>query len=349
MRRLRVGINGLGRIGRAVFRINLKHDVFDIVAVNDINPDNGNLAYLLQYDSTYGALPDRIEGGKTGLVLNDKKIAAYHEKRIINVPWEKHDVDLVIDSSGAEENVRDITGYSGSVKQFILTNAPVGYDGIRTIVFGVNDDDPEIIRHKIISASICDTIALGPILSILKTFGEIESGFLTTLHPWLYYQNLLDGACGSFTKPDNIFSQYALGRSVTNNMIPKTTTAVTAADFIFPGISDIIKAVSYRVPTSIVSSAILVVMMNREIDQKELAGRFDDAERKRRPPVVRTNREPLTAIDFKGNEASAIIDQRWTSVQNGKHVELVYWYDNEWGYSSRVVDIVKLISEHSRG
>jgi len=343
MERLRVGINGFGRIGRAIYRINLKKNLFDIVAVNDINPDIKNMAYLLKYDSTYGRLEENVSHDENSLIVQAGKVRVYHKARILEVPWEKHDVDIVIDSSGVKANFQAIMTGKSNVKHFIVTNSPSAE--IKTIIFGVNEDgfDPE--AHRVISSSICDTIALTPLLKLITEAHEIESGFLTTLHPWLPYQNLLDGPSVSWSQPGDVFSHYALGRASTQNIIPKSTSAILAADHVLPGLSRKVQSFSYRVPTQIVSSAVLILLLDKSIKQADLLGRFYQYEENQKYKVIRNSVEPLTSVDYRGEEYSAIIDHRWTKVENHRHVKLVYWYDNEWGYSSRVVDLVDKISQ----
>ncbi len=343
MKKIKVGINGMGRIGRAIFRINLKSDQLEVVAINDINPDVDNIGYLLKYDSTYGRLEQNIKISGSKIYCKDQESTVYNEENILSVPWEKHDVDIVIDASGVKSNLEAITSpnLQSSVKHFIVTNAPSA--NIKTIIFGVNEDEFDPKKHRVVSSSICDTIALTPILKELQKTHSIESGFLTTLHPWLSYQNLLDGPSVSWSQPGDIYSHYALGRATTQNLIPKSTSAVRAADLVFPELSDRLQSFSYRVPTQIVSSAVLILMLDKEIKGEELISRLKDAESKQKVKVFKNSVEPLTSLDYAGEDYSVIIDHRWTKVEKGRHLKLVYWYDNEWGYSNRVVDVVSHI------
>lgn len=345
MKKVRVGINGFGRIGRAIYRINSKKQFFDIVAINDINPDINNMAYLLKYDTTYGRFSENIEQSNEQLIIGSSKIQVYHEEKILDVPWENHNIDIVIDSSGIKANIDPMLNDKSSVKNFVVTNAPSGFDQIKTIIFGVNENQCNPNKHKVFSASICDTIALAPIINIIKKTHDIETGFLVTLHPWLSYQNLLDGPSASWSQPGDIFSHYSLGRASTENLIPKSTSAMAAADHVFPGISKKIQSFSYRIPTKIVSSAVLILLLAESTSKSEIQAIFQEYENTQEYNVIHNSIEPLTSLDYCGEEYSAILDQRWTKVENNNHIKLVYWYDNEWGYSSRVVDLVKKISE----
>ena len=344
MRKLRVGINGFGRIGRTIFRINHRSSCFDVVAINDINPDTKNIAYLLQYDCTYGRFPETVGQDGDELLIESQRIPVHHERQIMDVPWEKCGADVVIDSSGVKSHVQPMLEYVGGVKNFIVTNDPG--PTVKTIIFGVNENELNPAEHKVISSSICDTIALTPLVKQISETHEIESGFLTTLHPWLPYQNLLDGPSVSWAQPGDIYSHYALGRASTENVIPKSTSAILAAERVFAGISDTIQSFSYRIPTPVVSSAVLVLWLNDPMEQDALVQRLQQVEETQRVRVVHNTTEPLTSTDYRGVDYSVIVDHRWTQVQNDRHVKLVYWYDNEWGYSSRVVDLIKYLGEY---
>ncbi len=344
MKKLRVGINGLGRIGRAIFRINLKNDMFDVVAVNDINPDIDNMAYLLKYDCTYGKLEQEINTeGDSIFIGKENSFKVYHHQKITDVPWDDHNVDIVIDSSGIKANLDLMKDDNSNVKKWIVTNAP-NHEAVKTIIFGVNEDEFNPSEHKIVSSSICDTISLSPILKTIKQTHQIESGFLTTLHPWLSYQNLLDGPSVSWSQPGDINSHYALGRASTQNLIPKSTSAVLAAEKVFPNLTNRLQSFSYRTPTAIVSSAVLILMLDKDIEQKDLINRFYEAEKTQAHKVFRNSMEPLTSLDYTGDDHSVIIDHRWTKIENKRHLKMVYWYDNEWGYSNRVCDLAKFIA-----
>ncbi|MBT3393564.1 MAG: aldehyde dehydrogenase [Waddliaceae bacterium] len=345
MKKIRVGINGFGRIGRAIFRINELSEDMEVVVINDINPDIKNIAYLLQYDTTYGRLNKNVTCDDNSLIIEDKKIDVYHSKNILDVPWDDYNVDIVIDSSGVSSNLEAIKSDDvTNVKHFIITNAAGG--DVKTIIFGVNEDEFDPKEHRILSSSICDTISLSPLLKLIQGSHNIEGGFLTTLHPWLGYQNLLDGPSASWSQPGDIYSHYALGRSSINNLIPKSTSAILAAEHVFPNLSQKIQSFSYRVPTSIVSSAVLILQLDKEICPEDLKGRFDDFEKEQKYHVIKNSEEPLTSMDYAQEDFSVIIDHRWTKVENKNLLKMVYWYDNEWGYSSRVVDLVVLVAEH---
>ncbi len=343
MKKLKVGINGFGRIGRAIYRINHLKDLFDVVVINDINPDNKNIAYLLEYDTTYGRFGSEVSSDENSMYHDDKKIDIYHEKNIIDVPWDKLGVDIVIESSGVSANVDAIKANINSlkVKNFIVTHA--ADKDFKTIIFGVNEKELHPKKHRLISSSICDTISLAPIINTIQKTYTIKSGFLTTLHPYLGYQNLLDGPSKSWSQPGDVYSHYSLGRASMNNLIPKSTSAVRAADSVFEGLSTKLQSFSYRVPTSIVSSAVLIVHVDKDLELEKLRDSFYEFEKEQKYKVIKNSTKPLVSLDYAKEEYSAIIDHRWTQVENSNLLKLVYWYDNEWGYSNRVVDIVELL------
>lgn len=342
MKKLKVLINGLGRIGRAIVRINLEKDIFELTAVNDVNPDNKNLAYLLNYDCTYGKLTDPVTSDADNLHIDGRAVRVSHEAEINDVDFTG--IDVVIDSSGIKKNIEQIEkmAAASTVRRFIITN--VDSRKAQNIIFGVNEYELDDPNKKIISSSICDVISLGPIYHLLSKVFDIESGFLVTLHPWLSYQNLLDGPAKSWSQPGDVYSHYALGRASTQNLIPKSTSAIRALSNVFPEAMDKIASFSYRTPTQIVSSAVLTLVLKQSTSKEELLQILKDEEDRQKYDIIETTDEPLISIDYVKNSYSSIIDTRWIQVKNGNHIELVYWYDNEWGYSSRIVDIINYLT-----
>jgi glyceraldehyde 3-phosphate dehydrogenase len=342
MKKIKVGINGFGRIGRAIFRINYLKKYFDIVVINDINPDNHNLSYLLKYDTTYGQFPGKVTDNAQSMKIDGKKIRIYHQQSIADLPWEKHGVDVVIESSGVKKNLSYMKELKKRIKNVVATYSPGNVD--QTTIFGCNEKELNPKKNFLISASICDTIALSPIIKTIEKLAKIKHGYLTTLHPWLSYQNLLDGPSASWSQPGDVFSHYALGRSSIMNLIPKSTSAVVAAEEIYPNLTDRIHSFSFRVPTAIVSGAVLIVHLSKKIDKEKLIETFKKVEKTQKYDVIKNSTEPLTSVDYTGEGYSAVIDHRWTDV-NRNLLKLTYWYDNEWGYSSRVVDLIREIGK----
>lgn len=346
---LRVGINGFGRIGRAIYRANCEKQSFKVVAVNDINPDISNIAYTLNYDSLYDRLrePLRVDS-EAGVISNDRdSIAVYHESSIAEVPWEAADVDIVIDASGVLANVlaARLVVEKGRARKVMITHSPdEGVDF--TMVLGANEQHLDVERHHVIASSICDATAIAPVLKLMQRAFGIRSGYVTTLHPWLNYQNLMDGPASSWSVPGEIYHHYALGRSVIGNIIPKPTSAIQATCRVLEGVTEeMIGSFSYRTPTAIVGSADITLVTEQEVTRQDVIAAFEEGEQEQRWSILHSNIEPLVSLDFKKSEYSAVVDMRWTDVIGQSMVKLVLWYDNEWGYASRVVDQVAFVSE----
>ena len=340
-----VGINGFGRIGRAVFRKVLESKDFDVVVINDINPDNKNIAYQLKYDSLYGMLKDEIKSNESGIVVNGKKILIYHENNIDDVPWDLHGITRVIDSSGVHENAVKARNLKNKVRQVILTHSPEEKLVDKSVIVGINENNIDVKKDLVISNSICDANAFGPVVNILNREYGIKHGFLTTLHPWLSYQNLLDGPSPSFSYPGHIYSHYIFGRASTFSLLPKPTTTIDATCKVLKSLKGKFDSFSYRVPTATVSSSDISVHLAKKVNVEDIKKLFEKEAKKQKYNILYNNYDPLVSIDFKGSEYSAIIDQRWTTVNNGNYLKLILWYDNEWGYSCRIIDLINSLFE----
>lgn len=344
---IRVGINGLGRIGRAILRSNLNKKLFQVVAVNDINPEIENMAYTLNYDTLYDRLEDPFECGHHEMHNSQGTIKVFHESHIDEVDWESQNVDIVIDSSGVYDNLKRAKSAieRNNIKKVIVTHSPNDYVDF-TMVLGANEELLDVDKHHVISSSICDATAIGPVLKIIKENFGIETGYVTTMHPWLSYQNLMDGPASSWSVPGEIYHHYALGRSAIGTMIPKPTSAVEATCKVVSDISEnIIGSYSIRTPTSIVGAADITLNLRKETSADELKKVFDSVARNQYWQVILNNYEPLVSLDFKKSEYSAAVDHRFTQVVGGKMVKMVLWYDNEWGYATRVCDQVAYIGK----
>ena len=344
---IRVGINGLGRIGRAILRVNSLKKFFDVVVINDINPDIDNIAYTLNYDTLYGRIDKPFFSNGDCLINSDNQcIKIFNKSHIADVDWQKYNIDYVIDASGVLDNVthaRDLISNSG-IKRVFVTHSPENVDF--TMVLGANEELFKSQEHKIISTSICDATALGPVLNIINNSLGIKDGYITTLHPWLNYQNLMDGPSSSWSVPGEIYHHYALGRSVDGNMIPKPTSAVHATCKVVEGISEKnIGSFSYRTPTAIVGSADITLNLRTKTSRKYVIDLFKNFEESQSIKIIHNNIEPLVSLDFIRSEFSAIVDHRWTDVICSNVLKVVLWYDNEWGYSSRVVDQVNFVGK----
>ncbi len=344
---LKVGINGIGRIGRAILRIILQRDDISVVAINDINPDIENIAYLLKYDSTYGRLAQNVTTEKDHLLIGqENRIRVFHQDQIDNVSWKETGADIVIDASGVRKNLLLAPNLKKQgVDRVIVTNSPAVEDIDTTLILGVNHETFDPKKHFVISSSICDANAFAPVARILDENFGIEHGFLTTLHPWLNYQNLLDGPSISYATPGQVHDYYALGRGSTDSLIPKTTSAVSASLKVLDHLKGKFLSMSYRIPTMIVSSADMSVCLRKKTTPEEVKQVFLDYEKNQKWKTIYNNQEALVSIDFRGNEYSAIIDHRWIMMNDQNYLKMIWWYDNEWGYSYSVVELLDYINQ----
>jgi len=227
-----------------------------------------------------------------------------------------------------------------SVKKIIITHSPKDHID-QTLIIGANEDSYISDEHNVISASICDANACAPVLNLINNEIGIKDGFITTLHPWLGYQNLTDGSLKSISSPGHYWTDFALGRASNDSLIPKPTTLMSAINAALPNFNSEIHAMSFRVPTAIVSASDITLTINKAIQKDHLIESFLDLQKKY-PRVIAINQESLVSIDFKGINQSCVIDLRWLKIYNDK-IKLILWYDNELGYSNRVVDVAKLI------
>jgi glyceraldehyde 3-phosphate dehydrogenase len=350
---INVGINGFGRIGRAIFRNNLNKNYIRIVAINDINPDIKNIAYTLNFDTLYDRLENLYTVEHDQLTSkNGDRIKVFHEPQIDKVNWDSLNVDVVIDASGIYDNVLHAQNLieTSNVKKIVITHSPNEVDF--TMVLGVNEHKFDAAKHNVISSSICDATAISPVLKVIANNFGIENGYITTLHPWLNYQNLMDGPASSWSVPGQIYHHFALGRSAIGNMIPKPTSAISATCKVLEDekiTEDIIGSFSYRTPAAIVGSADITLKLKKKVTVQDVTALFDDIERNQDFKVIHNNWEPLVSLDFKKAEYSAVIDHRWTGLVQGELLKLVLWYDNEWGYASKVLDQVKFIERKIQG
>lgn len=342
---IKIGINGFGRIGRAVVKILSQDPRFQVVLVNDITEDINNLAYLYNYDSVYGRTTPAAVVADQGraLQIEDQTMLISCERSAAKVPWADLGVDIIIDSSGVRENIDEerVLVEKGYVKKVIVTHSPTsGID--RYIVMGVNDDDYKAETDHVVSSSICDANAIGHMLKAVDHLFGIETGSITTLHPWLSYQNLVDGPLINQSRPGHNWPDFSLGRSSINTLIPKETTAVRALEPVMGDLPGKLASFSYRIPTSIVSSADINLFVAKDITSAQLVDGlkqyFDGS------PYVTMNEASLTSIDYVMEPWSCVIDSQWTKVHDKRLVKLIVWYDNEWAYSSRVKDVAALLA-----
>ena len=342
--KIKVGINGLGRIGRHLFKMCIDDPLIEIVGINELNPDLDNWAYMLNYDSIYGQSKYKSEIKNKKIICNSKTIFTSRCKDITQVKWDDWGAEIVIDSSGVLENTLKANKIINGkvVKKIIFTNSPENIDF--TMVLGVNEHEYDPKKHNLIGASICDATAIAPVSKIIDSLYKVRLGYVTTLHPWLSYQNLMDGPSSSWSVPGEVYHHYALGRSAIGNMIPKPTSAIDAVFKVLPSLTKNIGSFSYRTPTQIIASADISFLVDRSTNKTELIKSLMEFQNSQRYPILKFSSSPLVSMDYIGEKFSAIVDTRWVDVINSELIKIVLWYDNEFGYSHNVINQIKYIN-----
>jgi glyceraldehyde 3-phosphate dehydrogenase len=332
---VKVAINGFGRIGRAVLRIsqqNLDEDI-DIVAIN-ARGDSKTLSHLFKYDSCYGTFKGEVETTEDSIIINGKSIKVFRESKPENLPWEALDIDIVVESTGAFKDKKNLMKHiTAGAKKVILT-APAKDDDI-TIVMGVNEEKLDINKHSIISNASCTTNCLAPFAKVLdENFGIIR-GLMTTIHSYTNDQQLLDKNHKDLRR----------ARAAAESIIPTSTGAAKAISKVIPSLSGKLNGFSVRIPTPTVSLTDLVCEVSRNVSAEEVNNALKEASNGAMKGILGYSEEPLVSIDYKGDERSSIIDGLSTMVMDGNMIKVVSWYDNEWGYSCRTVDLVNYTAD----
>ena len=334
---IRVGINGFGRIGRQVYKAVYDggfSDLFEIVAVNDLSP-NESLAHLLKYDSTYGRFDADICATRDGITVDGKELRVFEEKEPSAIPWKDVNVDLVIESTGRFTDAEKARGHIEAGAKKVIISAPGKGDDV-TICMGVNEDQYDAEKDVIISNASCTTNCLAPVAKVvLDNFG-IKRGLMTTVHSYTNDQVILDGP----------HKDPRRARAAATNIIPTSTGAARALALVIPELKGKFDGFSLRVPTPTVSIIDFVAETEKGTTVEELNAAFKAAsESDAMRGILGYTEEPLVSSDFRGDPRSAIIDAESTMVIGDTMVKVIAWYDNEWGYSCRIADLTALICE----
>jgi glyceraldehyde 3-phosphate dehydrogenase len=343
---IKVAINGFGRIGRLVFRALVEQGLLgttlDVVAVGDIVPAD-NLAYLVKYDSTQGKFQGTVSSKKSSpdkadddvLVINGKDILVVSAKSPAELPWAKLGVDLVIESTGLFTEAEKAKGHITAGAKKVIISAPAKGEDI-TVVMGVNDDKLDVSKHTIISNASCTTNCLAPLVSVLLKEGfGLEEGLLTTVHAYTATQKTVDGP----SKKD-----WKGGRTAAQNIIPSATGAAKAVALVCPEVKGKLTGMAFRVPTPTVSVVDLTFKTTKETSLKEINAALKKASETYLSGILGYTDEEVVSTDFIHDKRSSIYDAGSSIELNSKFFKLVSWYDNEWGYSNRVVDLTKKIA-----
>ena len=329
----RVGINGFGRIGRNIMRAARKTDNVEVVAVNDIT-DAATLAHLLKFDSVLGNLSEHVATDGDGIRVGDERFQVTAERDPGNLPWKDLGIDLVLESTGLFTHRSDAPKHLDAGAKRVIITAPAKEPDL-TLVLGVNHDRYDPSKHRIISNASCTTNCLAPVAKVLHENFGLKRGWMTTVHSYTNDQKLLDLPHKDLRR----------ARSAGLSMIPTTTGAAVAVGEVLPELRGKLDGISVRVPTPNVSVVDLVAQVDSQTTTDAVNAAFTAAANGALSGVLQVVTEPLVSIDFKGNPHSSIVDSSYTNVMDGDFIKLLSWYDNEWGYSSRCVDLVQFLAE----
>lgn len=332
MMTLKLAINGFGRIGRLVFRTAVKRQDIEIVAVNDLT-DAAMLAHLLKYDSVHGTFDAEVTSEGEYLVVDGKNVRVYAEKDPANLPWGELDVDIVIESTGRFTNYEAAHKHVEAGAKKVIVSAP-GKD-MPTYVMGVNHENYDATHDVIVSNASCTTNCLAPVAKVLDEQFGIKRGMMTTVHSYTNDQRILDLP----------HKDYRRARAAAQSMIPTTTGAAVAVAKVLPQLKGKLDGMAIRVPTPNVSLVDLVVELEKEVNAETVNEALREASEHELKGILAYSELPLVSIDYNGNVSSSTVDSLSTMVLEGNLVKVLAWYDNESGYSTRVVDLAEYMAE----
>lgn len=330
---IKVGINGFGRIGRNVMRTALGNDDFDFVAVNDLT-DTKTLAHLLKYDSVMGNLEHDISSDGDSISVGGDTFRVFSERDPAQIPWDEVGAEIVVESTGIFRDQATAGKHLGGSVKKVVISAP-GKDPDITIVLGVNEGDYDASKHHILSNASCTTNCLAPVAKVIHENFGIRNAQMTTIHSYTNDQQLLDLPHKDLRR----------ARAAGLSMIPTSTGAAKAVALVIPELAGKFEGISVRVPTPNVSLVDVVINVEKSTTTDEVNGVLRDAANGALKGILGFSEEPLVSIDYRGNSHSSIVDADNTSVLDGNSVKILSWYDNEWGYSCRVRDLIKFIAE----
>lgn len=336
--KIRVGLNGFGRIGRSVLRITEASDKYEyeVVAIN-ARANAETLAHLFEYDSSYGIFDGQVEVKNNDCIsVNGRDIAITRAAKPSEIPWKDLGVDIVIDNTGKFKNREDAQGHVDAGAKKVVITCPAKNEDI-TIVLGVNDDKYDKDLHNIISNASCTTNCLAPVAKVLDEKFGIENGMMTTVHAYTNDQQVLDKTHKDLRR----------ARACAGSIIPTTTGAAKAVSLVLPKLEGKLNGFSLRVPTQTVSVVDLVVnLKKKDVTAEEINTALKDAAENELKGILGYCDKPLVSVDFKGDKRSSIVDALSTMVMSDGLVKVISWYDNEWGYAERTADLVNMVSKN---
>ncbi len=333
---VKIGINGFGRIGRLALRAALEHPGADIAAVNDVT-DAATLAHLFKYDSTYGTFDGTVEAKGDQIIINGKAVRALMVKDPAQLPWKALGVEVVIESTGLFTEADKARAHLAAGAKKVIISAPAKNEDI-TIVMGVNEDKYDPAVHHIISNASCTTNALAPAAKILNDGFGIEKALMTTIHAYTMDQRLQDAPHKDLRR----------ARAATRSMIPTTTGAAKAVALVIPELKGRFHGYAMRVPVETVSVVDLTAQLRKKATAEQINAAFKAGAEGRFKGILEYSTRPLVSIDFKGNRASGIVDAEYTMTLGDNFAKVLVWYDNEWGYSHRLIDLTEMVIKRMR-
>ncbi|ASV68336.1 MULTISPECIES: type I glyceraldehyde-3-phosphate dehydrogenase [Cytobacillus] len=330
---IKVGINGFGRIGRNVFRASFEKENVEIVAINDLT-DANMLAHLLKYDSIHGAFPHEVKVDGDNLIVGGKKVKVLAERNPADIGWGDLGVELVVESTGRFTKRADAAKHLEAGAKKVVISAPATDEDL-TIVMGVNHESYDPDNHHIVSNASCTTNCLAPLAKVLHDSFTIKRGMMTTVHSYTNDQQILDLP----------HKDYRRARAAAENIIPTTTGAAKAVSLVLPDLKGKLNGGAIRVPTPNVSLVDLVAELDKDVTVDEVNEALKSAANGELKDILSFSEEPLVSGDYNGNPASSTVDGLSTMVMEGNMVKVISWYDNESGYSHRVIDLMEYMAE----
>ena len=327
--KIRIAINGFGRIGRNLFRLLLNHPDIEVIAINDI-ADTKTMAHLVKYDSIHGVLPNTVNHDDAGILVDGKHFLFFHEKKISNLDWKSIDINYVIESTGKYKTFEDLNSHILAGAKKVILSAPSEVDSIKTVVLGVNDSILDG-TEAIISNASCTTNNAAPMIKVINELCGIEQAYITTIHSYTTDQSLHD-------QPHKDLRR---ARGASQSIVPTTTGAAKALTKIFPDFEGKIGGCGIRVPVPDGSLTDITFNVKRAVTIEEINAAFKIAAQTNLKGILDYTEDPIVSVDVIGNKNSCIFDAQLTSVID-KMVKVVGWYDNEIGYSSRIIDLILL-------
>lgn len=329
-KKIKVAINGFGRIGRAVFKILLEDKRYEIVAINDLAP-NESLAYLLKYDTVYGIYEKRVNSTKDDIIINNKKYRILSEAKPIKLPWKKLKIDIVLECTGFFTKNGTAKAHIKAGAKKVIISAPAKGGNIDTFLLGVNEGDYK--KQKVISNASCTTNCIAPVAKIMVDNFGVDKAMMTTIHSYTAGQKLVDAPHKDFRR----------GRTAGQNIVPTTTGAATATGKVIPELEGLFDGLSIRVPTPVVSLADFTFVLEEDVTVEKVNKALIKASKTYLKDILGITDEPMVSSDFIGDPRSSIVDLSFTKVVGGNMVKIIAWYDNEWGYANTLVDMIEEI------